>query len=259
LCEVDEIYQVGGAQAIGALAYGTETIPSVDKIFGPGNRYVTEAKSQVSRVCAIDMPAGPSEVMVVIDKNSNYAFAAADLLSQAEHGPDSQIALVVYCSDVILAHQIIDEVENHLKEQLKTLPRKEIATKVIDNGRAFVALDEKKLLEIIDNWAAEHLILQCDNYSEIAKKVNNAASLFLGPYSCESAGDYASGTNHTLPTNFWARSHSGISLQSFLKRLSFQEIAKEGLETLSETIVTLAGAEGLEAHSRAVKIRMEGK
>lgn len=259
LCEVDEVYQVGGAQAIAALAYGTETIKAVDKIFGPGNRYVTEAKSQVSKKCAIDMPAGPSEVMVVIDENSNYSFAASDLLSQAEHGLDSQVALVVYTSDASAAHKIIDEVETCLEIQLEKLSRKEIASEVINNSVAFVALDETKLIEIIDNWAAEHLILNCTNYHEVAKKIKNAASVFLGPYSCESAGDYASGTNHTLPTNFWAKSHSGISVESFLKRVSFQEINKEGLISLKDTIIALADAEGLDAHSAAVKIRVEGK
>ncbi len=258
LCGIDQIYRVGGAQAIGALAYGTETIPKVDKIFGPGNRYVTEAKQQVSQTeCAIDMPAGPSEVMVVIDKTSSVPYAAADLLSQAEHDPDSQVVLVVVASNEQEGQKIVGEVEVELKRQKATLSREAIVDKSLSHSWAAVVTNPSLVLPMINEYAPEHLIINTHNYKEVAKGVESAGSVFLGKYACESIGDYASGTNHTLPTARWARSYSGVSLDSFYKKITFQEITREGLYSIGESVKILAEAESLDAHARAVTIRLE--
>ena len=259
LCGVDEIYKVGGAQAIGSLAYGTTSIKKVDKIFGPGNSYVTEAKQQVSKECAIDLPAGPSEVMVVIDESSNVSFAAADLLSQAEHGPDSQVILVVYAADKNSGHNIADKVEQEVLLQLEALDRKEIAKESLRHSITVIVTDFDLLIDVINEYAAEHLLIQTKDYKAVADKVTNAGSIFLGSYSCESLGDYASGTNHTLPTYGWARSHSGVSLDSYLKKITFQEVGFKGLNSLGESVIKMAEGEGLTAHANAVRIRLKGK
>jgi len=259
LCGVDEIYKVGGSQAIGSLAYGTESIKKVDKIFGPGNSYVTEAKQQVSKECAIDLPAGPSEVMVVIDESSKVSFAAADLLSQAEHGPDSQVILVIYASDKNRALKIADKVEQEVLLQLEVLERKEIAKESIRHSISVIVTDFTLLVDVINEYAAEHLLIQTKDYKAVADKVTNAGSIFLGSYSCESLGDYASGTNHTLPTYGWARSHSGVSLDSYLKKITFQEVGFKGLNSLGESVIKMAEGEGLTAHANAVRIRLKGK
>ncbi len=258
LCGINQIYRVGGAQAIGALAYGTETIPKVDKIFGPGNRYVTEAKQQVSQTeCAIDMPAGPSEVMVVIDKTSSPPYAAADLLSQAEHDSDSQVVLVVVASNESEGQEIVSGVEAELKRQKATLSRQNIVEHSLDHSWAVVVTEPSLLLPLINKYAPEHLIINTHDYKEVAKGVESAGSVFLGEYTCESVGDYASGTNHTLPTARWARSYSGVSLDSFYKKITFQEITREGLHSIGESVKILAEAESLDAHARAVTIRLE--
>lgn len=255
---VTEVFSIGGAQAIGAMAYGTESIPAVDKIFGPGNRFVTEAKIQVSSTaCAIDMPAGPSEVMVVIDGTSEPSFVAADLLSQAEHGPDSQSILLIHCSDVGSGERIADTVEKHLERQLEQLPRRETASLALSHGKILILTDENMVVHTINSYAPEHLLLQTADFSAIAAQVVNAGSVFLGSCSCESAGDYASGTNHTLPTYGWARSYSGVSLDSFYKKVTFQRLTKQGLRALGPSIETMALAESLDAHARAVRIRLD--
>ncbi len=258
LCGINQIYRVGGAQAIGALAYGTEAIPKVDKIFGPGNRFVTEAKQQVAQSeCAIDMPAGPSEVMVVIDKTSSAPYAAADLLSQAEHDSDSQVVLVVVASNESEGQRIVGKVEGELKRQKGTLSREAIVDKSLSNSWAVVVTDPSLVLPLINEYAPEHLIINTNDYKEVAKGVESAGSVFLGEYACESIGDYASGTNHTLPTARWARSYSGVSLDSFYKKITFQEITREGLHSIGESVKILAEAELLDAHARAVTIRLE--
>lgn len=251
-CGINKVFTVGGAQAIAALAIGTESIPKVDKIFGPGNQYVTAAKQNaVNYGVAIDMPAGPSEVMVIADDTANAEFVAADLLSQAEHGPDSQTVLLTN------SKELAEKVKIEIKSQLKTLPRKQIAERALKNS--FIAIfDEKKILEFADFYAPEHLIISVKNPEKIAKEINNAGSVFLGDYSPESAGDYASGTNHTLPTGGWARSYSGLSAADFQRTMSFQKLSKRGLANLSETIETLAKLEGLDAHARAVSVRLKG-
>ena len=249
---VKMIYKVGGAQAIAAMAYGTKTIPAVYKIFGPGNQFVTIAKQLVQLdAVAIDMPAGPSELCVLADDTADISFLAADLLSQAEHGSDSQVLLITTSSN--LAGKVIIELEN----QLQQLERKEIATKALENSKAFIVSDVKSALELINTYAPEHLIINHENEDAIAEEVNNAGSIFIGKYSAESAGDYASGTNHTLPTNGFARSHSGITIDSFLKTISYQKISAEGIRNLGPAVETMAEAEGLQAHAKAITLRLK--
>ncbi|MDF1574235.1 MAG: histidinol dehydrogenase [Bacteroidales bacterium] len=251
LLGIDRVFKVGGAQAIAAMAYGTESIPAVSKIFGPGNQYVTKAKQIVSLdTVAIDLPAGPSELTVVADSAANPAFIASDLLSQAEHGPDSQVLLLTDSSDMI------ERVQAELQKQLKDLPRKEIASKALDNSKMVLLKTQKEIMEMVNLYAPEHLIIVTKNYPDLAEQVENAGSVFLGDYSPESAGDYASGTNHTLPTNGWARSYSGINMDSFYKKITFQEISKYGLVNIGDAIMAMAEAEELQAHSNAVSIRL---
>ena len=248
---ISNIYKVGGAQAIAAMAYGTETIPQVYKIFGPGNQYVTKAKALIQQEgVSIDMPAGPSEVLIIADQTSNPAFVAADLLSQAEHGADSQVILI---SD---NESVIDATLLELDEQIKVLPRKEIAEEALRNSKAIVLNNNIECIEFSNQYAPEHLIISTDNASEYVNLVTNAGSVFLGHYSCESAGDYASGTNHTLPTNGYAKSYSGVSLDSFVKKITFQELNKEGIKNIGEAIEIMADAEELFAHKNAVTIRL---
>lgn len=250
-CGVDKIYKVGGAQAVAAMAYGTETVPCVHKIFGPGNRYVTKAKEMVSRKVAIDMPAGPSEVLVMADDSAVPAFVAADLLSQAEHGPDSQVILV--CHDEAVA----DKVEAEVDGQLEALPRKETAIRALDNSRVIVIPSLEDQIEFVNAYAAEHLIISTEDPWSVAERITAAGSVFVGNYTPESAGDYASGTNHTLPTSGWARSMSGVNLDSFIRKITYQEITKDGICALGKTIVTMAQAEGLDAHANAAIVRMQ--
>jgi histidinol dehydrogenase len=251
VCGVDRIFKVGGAQAVAAMAYGTDTVPAVDKIFGPGNRYVTKAKEMVSRKVAIDMPAGPSEVLVMADQTSAPAFVAADLLSQAEHGPDSQVILV--CNSESIAADVKAEVER----QLELLPRKEVAVKALEESRIIVFSSLEDQIEFVNMYAAEHLIISMDKPWDVAERITAAGSVFVGNYTPESAGDYASGTNHTLPTSGWARSMSGVNLDSFMRKITYQEITREGFNQLGKTIVTMAQAEGLDAHANAALIRMK--
>ncbi len=252
LVGLDKIFKVGGAQAIASMTFGTETIPKVYKIFGPGNQYVTAAKQLATKFgVAIDMPAGPSEVAVYADATAVPAFVAADLLSQAEHGTDSQVVLVA--SD----ESIVDEVENEVAEQLKQLPRAEFATKALENSVAIVAEDRKDAIDLLNEYGAEHLILAIDSPWSVADKIVNAGSVFLGNYTPESAGDYASGTNHTLPTNGYAKMYSGVSLDSFVKKITYQEITAEGLKVLGPVVEKMASAEQLQAHKNAVSIRLK--
>ena len=249
---VKKIFKLGGAQAIGAMAFGTESVPKVYKIFGPGNQFVTAAKQLISiNDAAIDMPAGPSEVMVVADDSANPSFVAADLLSQAEHGADSQVVLVTN------SRALLEDVRKEIELQLKSLPRMEFARKSLNNSVFIVLEDEERHVEIINEYAPEHLILSVKNHAELAEKVKNAGSVFLGNHTPESAGDYASGTNHTLPTNGWARAFSGVNLDSFIRKITFQEITAEGLKIIGPTIETLASAELLDAHKNAVTIRLK--
>lgn len=248
---VDQIYKVGGAQAIAALAYGTETIPRVNKIFGPGNQFVTLAKQLVAKEgVAIDMPAGPSEVAIIADQSCNPSFVAADMLSQAEHGNDSQA--ILFTNSENIAYLVNQEVE----KQLAVLPRKEIALKALKNSKIILLDSISTCIDISNEYAPEHLILSCENAETLIQKVVNAGSVFIGNYTPESAGDYASGTNHTLPTNGYAKSFSGVSLDSFLKKISFQQITKEGLNNIGPIIETMATAEQLFAHKNAVTIRL---
>ena len=250
LCGVNRIFQLGGAQAIAAMAYGTESVPRVDKIFGPGNPYVTTAKQLLSAdTVAIDMPAGPSEVMVLADASTPSAFAAADLLSQAEHGPDSQVMLV--CDAAETCQRILEEVER----QTSALPRSAIALEALKKSRALVMPRIEDRIAFANLYAPEHLIITTDNPWPIADRITAAGSVFVGPYTPESAGDYASGTNHTLPTSAWARSFSGVNLDSFYRKMTLQEITRDGLKGLSDTIINMAQAEGLQAHANAVKVR----
>ena len=252
LLGINKIFKVGGAQAIAAMAFGTETIPQVYKIFGPGNSYVTMAKTLVQKEgIAIDMPAGPSELMVVCDAKANPSFVASDLLSQAEHGPDSQVILV--CTDIFIA----DKVKKEVTVQLAELPRKAIAAKALENSKIIVVSDKEKALEIINSYAPEHLILCGNEPYFYAKGVSNAGSVFIGDYTPESAGDYASGTNHTLPTNGYARVSGGVSLEAFTKQITFQNISAKALKNIGKTIETMAEAEGLQAHKNAVSIRLK--
>lgn len=252
LVGVQKIFKTGGAQAIAAMAYGTETIPKVYKIFGPGNQYVTCAKQLVQKDgVAIDMPAGPSEVAVLADGSADPVFIAADLLSQAEHGPDSQVLLVTTSATIATG------VQAELALQLEDLPRKEVAEKALASSKAIVVDTIDEAIALVNEYAAEHLIISCDDADEIAGKIVNAGSIFLGHYSPESVGDYASGTNHTLPTNGYAKAYSGVSLDSFVKKISVQKLSKEGLENISRTVQTMAEAEGLQAHSNAVSKRLD--
>ena len=251
LCGVGRIFKIGGAQAVAAMAYGTETVPAVDKIFGPGNRYVTKAKEMLSRRVAIDMPAGPSEVLVMADSSAIPAFVASDLLSQAEHGPDSQVILVCPSLD------IADKVEAEIAVQLERLPRKEVAVRAMENSRVILIPSRDGQVEFVNAYAPEHLIISMTDPWAIAERITAAGSVFIGNYTPESAGDYASGTNHTLPTSGWARSMSGVNLDSFVRKITYQEITAEGIRALGETIVTMARAEGLDAHANAAIVRMK--
>ncbi len=251
LCGIKRIFKVGGAQAVAAMAYGTHTIPRVDKIFGPGNRYVTKAKQMVSTSqVAIDMPAGPSEVMVLADESARAEFVAADLLSQAEHGPDSQVLLVTN------SRAFADRVNHYLEEQLAQLPRREIARRALGNGRMVVMDDRTEMIAFANEYAAEHLIISLTDPWEAAAQITAAGSIFIGNYSPESAGDYASGTNHTLPTSGWAKAFSGVNIDSFVRKVTIQELSPAGLQSLGDTIRTMARAEGLDAHKKAVEVRL---
>jgi histidinol dehydrogenase len=252
LVGVTKIYKVGGAQAIAAMAFGTESIPQVYKIFGPGNQYVTKAKELIQQEgIAIDMPAGPSEVLIIADNTCNPSFVAADLLSQAEHGADSQVILV---SD---DENIIAEVNIQLEIQLAKLPRVELATKALENSRSILLKDMKECVAFSNEYAPEHLIIASEAADNFIEKIVNAGSVFLGNYSCESAGDYASGTNHTLPTNGYARNYSGVSIDSFVKKITFQKLEKEGLKNIGPAIEIMAEAEQLFAHKNAVTLRLK--
>ena len=252
LLGINTVYKIGGAQAIAAFAYGTETVSKVYKIFGPGNQYVTCAKQLVTKNnVAIDIPAGPSELLVLADGTCVPAFVAADLLSQAEHGIDSQVVLV---SD---SEKIISEVLKELNAQVSVLPRKEIALKALENSKAFLLETLQDGIEFSNQYAPEHLIIACKNDEELATRVINAGSVFLGNYTPESAGDYASGTNHTLPTNGYAKAYSGVSLDSFVKKITFQKISKEGINNIGKTVELMADKEGLQAHKNAVSIRLK--
>ncbi len=252
LLGIEEIFLTGGAQAIGAMTFGTESIPQVNKIFGPGNRYVTAAKQLAQQEgIAIDMPAGPSEVLVIADESANPSFVAADLLSQAEHGPDSQVILVTD-SDGLL-----EKVNRELVSQLDQLPRKEFATQSLNNGSMILVNSLNEAIDFSNTYAPEHLIIATRNSSKLAPKVVNAGSVFLGRWSCESAGDYASGTNHTLPTNGYSRSYSGVSLDSFMKKITFQELSEKGILSLGPVIERMAEAEQLQAHKNAVTLRLK--
>ncbi|EQC3034668.1 histidinol dehydrogenase [Vibrio cholerae] len=254
LCNIDEVYNLGGGQAIAAMAYGTETVTKVDKIFGPGNAYVTEAKRQVSndfRGAAIDMPAGPSEVLVIADETADADFIAADLLSQAEHGPDSQVVLVT--PSPVLADQVTDAVQ----QQLKVLSRVSIAEKALASSLIIIAESLTQAVSISNYYGPEHLIVQTRNPRELVPLLDNAGSIFLGDWSPESVGDYASGTNHVLPTYGYTRTYSSLGLTDFSKRMTVQELTADGLQLLAPTVVTMAEAEGLDAHKRAVTIRVE--
>lgn len=258
LLQIERIYLVGGAQAIAAMAYGTQSIPKVDKVFGPGNQYVTLAKTIVQNTSqvAIDLPAGPSEVLIIADKSSNPAFIAADLLAQAEHGIDSQAVLVSI--DGIL----IEETNKEIKKQLETLPRKEIASKALNNSFAIQCDTFEEAFSFSNQYAPEHLIVTLDDAESFTRRIVNAGSVFLGHFTPESLGDYASGTNHTLPTSGYAKAYSGVSLDSFTKKITFQEASKSGLINLGPTVEVLAALEGLQAHKNAVSIRLsslEGK
>jgi histidinol dehydrogenase len=251
LCGIKRIFKSGGAQAIAAMAYGTETIPKADKIFGPGNSWVTVAKQLLAREgVAIDLPAGPSELAVFADETVPAAFIAADLLSQAEHGPDSQVVLVA------MNEIVIDQVLAEIQKQVADLPRKGIALAALNKSMAIQMPDEKSAMELLNAYAPEHLILACANADLLAEQVVNAGSVFLGAYSPESAGDYASGTNHTLPTNGFAKAWSGVSLDSFVKKITFQRISETGLKNIGPSVACMAEAEGLQAHKNAVTVRL---
>lgn len=249
---VTKVFRIGGVQAIAAMAYGTASVPKVYKIFGPGNQYVTCAKQLVQQEgVAIDMPAGPSEVAVYADETAPPAFIAADLLSQAEHGADSQVLLVT-CSE-----KLVQQVEQAVKDQLRELPRQAIAAKALENSKLIVVRTEDEAMELLNQYAAEHLILSCSNAAALAEKVINAGSVFIGNYSPESVGDYASGTNHTLPTNGYARAYSGVSVDSFVRKITFQQLSSDGLQRIGNTVIEMAVAEGLQAHANAVRVRLK--
>ncbi len=250
-CGIEKVFKIGGAQAVAAMAYGTRSVPKVDKIFGPGNQYVTTAKQMLGgRVVAIDMPAGPSEVMVLADDSARPAFVASDLLSQAEHGPDSQAMLV--CGSVEFAENVKAEVLS----QAASLGRMEYVKASLSKSRLFVLDREDDRVDLVNAYGAEHLILSVREPWRIAGRITAAGSVFIGHYSPESAGDYASGTNHTLPTCGWAASYSGVNIDSFMRKMTLQELSPEGLQSLSETIITMARAEGLDAHANAVRVRL---
>ncbi|MCR9173234.1 MAG: histidinol dehydrogenase [bacterium] len=249
---IDKIFKVGGAQAIGAMTVGTESVPAVSKIFGPGNQYVTKAKElALEKGVGIDMPAGPSELLIIADASANPEFIAADLLSQAEHGADSQVVLV---SDNA---EIIERTNDALRKQLELLPRKEVAEKALSNSLSILMNDMSTCMDFSNAYAPEHLIINTDNAQELGDKVINAGSVFLGNYSCESAGDYASGTNHTLPTNGYARNYSGVSVDSFVRKITYQEITANGMLSLGPSIELMAEAEELQAHKNAVTVRLK--
>ena len=249
---VSHIYKIGGVQAIGALAYGTESVPKVYKIFGPGNQYVMQAKQQVSLGdAAIDMPAGPSEVCVIADASARPDFVAADLLSQAEHGIDSQVLLIT------TSEQLLADVQQQVAEQLERLPRKEIAAKALDNSVCVLVASADEAIALSNAYAPEHLILQTQDYEQLAQKIVNAGSVFLGPYACESAGDYASGTNHTLPTHGYATAYSGVNLDSYCRKITFQHLTREGAHTIGPAVASMAAAEQLDAHRNAMLLRIE--
>ena len=248
---VSQIFKIGGVQAIGAMAYGTESVPKVYKIFGPGNQYVMAAKQQVSlHEVAIDMPAGPSEVCVVADDSCNAEFVAADLLSQAEHGIDSQVFLIT------TSNKVIDDVQEAVSRQLNLLPRKEIAQKTLENSTLVLVNDLNEAIDLSNAYAPEHLILQTENYMELAEQVVNAGSVFLGQYACESAGDYASGTNHTLPTHGYATTYSGVNLDSYQRKVTFQHLTAEGVSNIGRAVELMAEAEQLDAHKNAMTVRL---
>lgn len=252
LAGVSRVFKAGGVQAIGAMAYGTESIPKVYKIFGPGNQYVTAAKQLVAlRDVAIDMPAGPSEVEVLADASANPVFVAADLLSQAEHGIDSQAMLIT------TSPGLIKRVKEEIARQLELLPRKEIAARSLENSKLILVGSIEEAIEMTNVYAPEHLIIHTEDYLEAGEKITNAGSVFLGAFSPESAGDYASGTNHTLPTNGYAKAYSGVSLDSFIRKITFQEVTPQGIRTMGQTIEKMAEQEGLNAHRRAVRVRLE--
>ena len=252
LVGITSVFRVGGIQAIGAMTFGTKSIPKVDKIFGPGNQYVTAAKQEAQNIgVAIDLPAGPSELLIIADKTCSPSFVAADLLSQAEHGKDSQVVLL---SD---DDNVIDQVLLEFEQQLKSLPRKEIAQQALENSKAIVLPNLKECIDFSNLYAPEHLILAGNNFKPLIPEITNAGSVFIGNYSCESAGDYASGTNHTLPTNGYARNYSGVSLDSFVKKITFQELTKEGIQNIGPSIELMAEAEQLFAHKNAVTLRLK--
>ena len=249
---VSHIFKAGGVQAIGAMAYGTQSVPKVYKIFGPGNQYVMAAKQEVSlHDVAIDMPAGPSEVCVIADANANASFIAAALLSQAEHGIDSQAIFITTSAPKL------KEVKDEVKRQLNLLPRKEIAAKALDNSKLVVVANDNEAIDLANTYAPEHLIIQTDNYETLAERVINAGSVFLGKYACESAGDYASGTNHTLPTHGYAVAYNGVNLDSYCRKITFQHLTDEGIRHIGHAVETMAAAEGLDAHRNAMTIRIE--
>lgn len=252
LCGVTKVFKVGGVQAIAAMAYGTETIRKVFKIFGPGNQYVTSAKQLIQKEgVAIDMPAGPSEVLVIADETAIPEYIAADLLSQAEHGADSQVILLT------TTEEVVEKVQQCIKEQVKELPRMEIAEKALANSKIVLLNSIGEAIELSNLYAPEHLIFSCENAEELTGKIISAGSVFIGSYSPESVGDYASGTNHTLPTNGYAAMYSGVSIDSFVKKITFQKLSKDGLENIGNTVMEMAAAEGLDAHKNAVAIRLK--
>lgn len=248
---VSKIFKAGGVQAIGAMAYGTESVPKVYKIFGPGNQYVMAAKQQVSlHDVAIDMPAGPSEVCVIADETANAEFVAADLLSQAEHGIDSQVFLIT------TSNKLIDEVQKEVSRQLNGLPRKEIAQQALLNSVLVLVCDIREAIELSNTYAPEHLVIQTEDYEKVASRIVNAGSVFLGKYACESAGDYASGTNHTLPTHGYATAYNGVNLDSYCRKITFQHLTEEGIRNIGHAVELMAEAEQLDAHKNAMTVRI---
>lgn len=248
---VSKIFKAGGVQAIGAMAYGTESVPKVYKIFGPGNQFVMAAKQQVSlHDVAIDMPAGPSEVCLIADETANPVFAAADLLSQAEHGFDSQVFFIT------TSEKVLDDVKNEVEVQLERLPRKEMAQTSLDNSKFILVKTEEEAIDLCNTYAPEHLIIATVDYEQLAEKVVNAGSVFLGNYACESAGDYASGTNHTLPTHGYALAYNGVNLDSYNRKITFQHLTEEGIRNIGNAVVTMAKNEQLEAHANAMRLRV---
>ena len=249
---VSKIFKAGGVQAIGAMAYGTESVPKVFKIFGPGNQYVMAAKQQVSLdEVAIDMPAGPSEVCVLADETANAEFVAADLLSQAEHGIDSQVLLIT------TSESKLEEIQQEVDKQLEALPRKDMASKALDNSRYVLVNSAEEMIDLSNCYAPEHLIIQTKDYEQIAEKVINAGSVFLGSYACESAGDYASGTNHTLPTHGYATAYNGVNLDSYCRKITFQHLTEEGIRHIGRAVELMAEAEQLDAHKNAMTVRIK--